>query len=281
MRPASAFSTEPYMARFSPAEEYFTPEALSLVEKSPRVGEVCEKKLFCDMSWLWARAGARSDASNVSAGRPFAALSWLTSWIIFFSSALMLPVTGVVAVVPDEGAAVVLGAGAVVDAGTAVVLFGQTPLGHAVALFPVVPYLPSSCWSVPEVGHVPEVQPVRLPFLSNCCSAAEDGQELVVVRLEPLDPSSLLKVAFVGQELVAVVPAVVPLSGHVDGAARALDINNIAMAVVAISVTSIILFVLFIFPSFHLDSFTLLRIMCSHDAMLSKWNAAIVIYKCT
>lgn len=124
-----------------------------------------------------------------------------------------------------------------------------------------------------EVGHEPEAQPASEPFFSNCCSVAADGQELeVVVSLEPLDPRSWLRMLPAGQVLVVVVPAAFPLEGHVDGAAKALDMSSIAMAVVAISVTSIILFVLFIFPSFHSDSFTLLRILSSHDAMLSKWN---------
>jgi hypothetical protein len=102
-----------------------------------------------------------------------------------------------------------------------------------------------------------------------------------VVRLEPLDPRYWLRRLLAGQVLVVVVPAVSPLRGHVDGAAKALGMSSIAMAVVAIRVTSIIFLVLFIFPSFHSDSFTLLRILSSHDAMLSKWNRTILIYKCT
>jgi uncharacterized membrane protein YdbT with pleckstrin-like domain len=94
----------------------------------------------------------------------------------------------------------------------------------------------------------------------------------VELREEPFEPVSWFKRLLVGQVLVEMVPAVCPLRGHVDGAASALDINSIAMAVVAISVTSIIFLVLFIF---HLSIQTVLRFCAfqsSHDGMLSKWN---------
>jgi hypothetical protein len=120
-----------------------------------------------------------------------------------------------------------------------------------------------------------------LPFFSICCSAAADGQEPDAVKFEPYDPRIWLIALLVGQAPDAPALFSRSLREHVAGAARALDMSSIAMTVVAIRVTSIILFVFLIVPSFHSDSFTLLRILVRMTPCFRNGIRYILIYKCT